>query len=1025
MILENDTQHVTIVRKALLSAAKSWKMALWILANSSKTDSVRLKDALWRIKSKAFTILKKSKDEFTRINAIRFIEIIAMTLTSNDNTTIKRKPTTTSGSGSGNAIFESLRDAPLGRHHSLPSLEILVQEGFECLTALADRAKDEKEKITIKTAAFTSLATVARLRDTAREIAVDCLSTCVSYLERTNAVASPFAQTLKGNGVLLLKACVPDEKSMDSPYLIKLTQALTTLNADEHLKRHVAPLEKKKIAADNAAEELKRKLKEYPPQTNAFPTEGLHMLPIETLARLLVDNAKNVPNVPPPGHQPQRPSELLGPTGLPPRLERVMALIRAVETGRGLKLPPQLENCHAPQNITPPMALEQRKQAFLRVVTAATESSEIAARLGAHGWGPKSYETCGVVSARLACDFEATEFKDGELRESLIDELLSRTQGGTEDAIAAIAALHVEFSADRIPKPNNDQMTRAEPRYETFLNALVSKMIAGDLGNKTVEARLNNILCEAPSLPKSTLKMIFELCEQPASYVIGLRLIRDVIMARASSRDVCVNAVLRFAMLSESKELRETSVRLTGNRLYKGVSIKTAEKISIFAFACFRSLDPGALRFEDVVCDEAKHAKHVLDSVLGRPFRFSTPLATASLMATPSPEVEQIATILSRIQLFVALCASDTALLPKLLDGYAFYRAGTSLASVAVENLEDARKRQLKIMDAIHTQTDLLWESYVTTLQTPVRAISLFHDFPPGAEDLVLRAVSTFAKRDPDSVVLTLSMLRPRGGKPCHETDARFLVPVIGSLDRDAALQKLTRIATQCRPEDVRQAISNIVNGTVGRTIAASELLLCLANLQTEDVKALVSATDALLDQRAMVTENVLRKVFFELVEQDVYPKILMRILIKGFQNFPGLKIDCLEILGKLIDRNVWTLGTDLWEGFQHFTKLLVPESLKYVLRLPDQVLEGYMNTNAVKIKNLKLLMRNAALADAELMGKDAAAGGGDTSMSEEGGAEEAGGGGGVEEDDGQPDTRAKTQRSRVLTPFAKQLLGL
>jgi len=231
----------------------------------------------------------------------------------------------------------------------------------------------------------------------------------------------------------------------------------------------------------------------------------------------------------------------------------------------------------------------------------------------------------------------------------------------------------------------------------------------------------------------------------------------------------------------------------------------------------------------------------------------------------------------------------------------------------------------------------------------------------------VLQACRVFAKKDPDLALMPIKLLRSKAAdKPCWDVDARFIVPVIGSLGKDEALANLTKVAKVLGPDDVRAAIANVVNGSVGRSIEALELVLTLINLDSStDHKALMTATDALMEQQSLINERVLRRVFEEVVEQPVLPLIIMRVVLKAYSTFKAaLKPDVLVLLEKLAMREVWT-NPDIWQGYAKCIYMVRPDSFPLMLRLPDDQIFDILQ----RYPDIKPHLKNAAKNDLELMG--------------------------------------------------------
>lgn len=970
-----------VKRWGLVACARSWRFSLWVLANSTKieADSKKLKELMWKVKANASELLSFPLEVATKIDVVKLCEVVSMTLLLPvSESSHKRDVTITTAKA---PMFESLRDAP-HFHPSLPSAIDLAAEGMENLKSLSNLTKRQDQQPKVLVAAINSLTIIARSRANASELVIDSLCT----LSSTQNII--IQQTLKSNSIVLLKAVAKDENSLDNPLLPKLVQILKSMKAEEHLVRHLTPLEKRKAAQDAEAERVRQALKDWPPGANRFPSEGLHLLPSDTLARLLVDNAGNIPERPPPGHRFRPPKLLLGKAGIPLGLERMMAQIRAVETGRGgLNLPKPLQDVHA-QNITPEQASKQRDSAFGRVLSAAFEAHVAGSRSGGSGWGAKSFETCGIISARLACDYDinSEDKPHVELRQQLISNFLVKDRGSGaashhqtsgDDEIAAVAALHIEFAADQLVKnesPLNPQQANHSKgqRYEEFTKALISHLTSESEMAAIRYKRVSRILTQAPALPRSVLRIILQLCENPKCSKEYILVLRDVILARPAARDIPLKFVLLHATrvkpirsLTGNYDSRNASFNLIGTKLFKQLGEKWTRYILDFAQSIFASV---TLDLQSV-SPKLDEVRSTVDEVLGRVSEEDSEMNTGT-EDDAANKLDERNEVLSRIQLFVALCAADASLIPTLIKMYADLRsrlshAESQAAAGAVSETDEEKveqeantKRVKLILELIHLESDKLWLKTANTLSQPSKTIPLLQDFPLGSEDLVVRAVDQFSLKDPNKALDLVVNLKAEGEEnPVYERDARFIVPVIGSLERDEVFPAITRIAEQLPAPDVKQAVKNVVRGSLGQVLDTGELLINLVNLPTPSTEALMNATDAGLE---FVDENTMRKCFMEMVEQETLPKVLMRILIRGWKAYPILKKECLFVLNRLVQREVWT--NDLWKGFQVLAMYLKPESFDIILRLPDEVFESFVLENEVKTKNLRDLLKNVAL---------------------------------------------------------------
>ena len=74
------------------------------------------------------------------------------------------------------------------------------------------------------------------------------------------------------------------------------------------------------------------------------------------------------------------------------------------------------------------------------------------------------------------------------------------------------------------------------------------------------------------------------------------------------------------------------------------------------------------------------------------------------------------------------------------------------------------------------------------------------------------------------------------------------------------------------------------------------------------------------------------------LVAMDPVPLLTMRTVMQALQSFPKLSAFAMDLLGRLIARQVWRMPK-LWEGFLRCVQQASPQSIPVFLQLPPQVL--------------------------------------------------------------------------------------
>ncbi|QCE16004.1 symplekin [Vigna unguiculata] len=108
----------------------------------------------------------------------------------------------------------------------------------------------------------------------------------------------------------------------------------------------------------------------------------------------------------------------------------------------------------------------------------------------------------------------------------------------------------------------------------------------------------------------------------------------------------------------------------------------------------------------------------------------------------------------------------------------------------------------------------------------------------------------------------------------------------------------------------------------------------------------ITDACSACFEQRTVFTQQVLAKALNQMVDQTPLPLLFMRTVIQAIDAFPALVDFVMEILSKLVTRQVWRMPK-LWVGFLKCVYQTQPRSFHVLLQLPPQQLEGALNRHA------------------------------------------------------------------------------
>jgi len=176
--------------------------------------------------------------------------------------------------------------------------------------------------------------------------------------------------------------------------------------------------------------------------------------------------------------------------------------------------------------------------------------------------------------------------------------------------------------------------------------------------------------------------------------------------------------------------------------------------------------------------------------------------------------------------------------------------------------------------------------------------------------------------------------------------DVRFLIPVLSGLTRPeviAALPKLIKLNPGVVKEVFNRLLGLSTNGMTGAMLP-SDLLIALHNIDPAkcDMKTVMKATGICFSDRSTYTMEVLTIVLQQLMEQKEIPMLMMRTVIQSVSIYPGLVGFIMNILQRLIVKQVWKQKT-LWDGFIKCCQRLKPQSFTVLLQLPPPQLNSLL----------------------------------------------------------------------------------
>ncbi|KAF6153639.1 hypothetical protein GIB67_027506 [Kingdonia uniflora] len=468
--------------------------------------------------------------------------------------------------------------------------------------------------------------------------------------------------------------------------------------------------------------------------------------------------------------------------------------------------------------------------------------------------------------------------------------------------------------------------TTATSVYETFL--LTAAETLRDLFPAS-DKSLSRLLGEVPYIPKSTFKLLEDLCSPGRGEIVdkevqsgdrvtqGLSAVWSLILLRPPIRDVCLKIALQSAV-HQLEEVRMKAIRLVANKLYPISSI--TQQIEDFASEMLLTV----LESTETVDAERSPIEVQKDSDLEKPLE-EQPLTSIAPMEvfsdTPSKSPSSIPETQRCMSLYFALCTKKHSLFRKF---FVIYKS-------IPENVTEAVHRHIPILvRAIGSSSELL---------------AIISDPPNGSKSLLMQVLHILTDGTVPSTDLIFTVKRLYESKL---KDIEILLPILPFLPKDEVLAKFPELLNL--PVDKFQAaLTRMLQGSShsSSVLSPAEVLIAIHGIDPErdsiPLKKVTDACNACFEQRQVFTQQVIAKVLNQLVEQIPLPLLFMRTVLQAIGAYPALVDFILEILSRLVTKQIWKYPK-LWVGFLKCAQLTKPESFSVLLQLPAAQLENALN---------------------------------------------------------------------------------
>ncbi|KAF9202094.1 hypothetical protein BGZ49_007734 [Haplosporangium sp. Z 27] len=513
----------------------------------------------------------------------------------------------------------------------------------------------------------------------------------------------------------------------------------------------------------------------------------------------------------------------------------------------------------------------------------------------------------------------------------------------------ALTWLHEEWYYDGIRQREAGDMDDREPQYLWCLYKILDGITSGATQLDTKDRGLTRFLLEVPELPDGAVDIIQKYCDDPLRAQLGMACLRDVVNLRPPSRPRALEILLSYT--SHTDKLQRSMAIVTAKKWYLEHPTVGA-KVEEYALVQLESLKSYVVPKREASVpqpsSEVTKVKVEGEELTGvkansQSMDISTDLQGLPTMAQAEEDIGRL------LELYLSLCAKNHSLLGVLFTHYSSY-------DLFVQRV--IRQKIQPLIKSIKSDSPKL--------------LALIRDFPIGAEKLALRVVFILTDGAQPSPGLVSAV---QDAVIKHDLNARFLIPIIGGMNREAVFLCLPRIVrllqgTERERRIVTDVFIKILTGNSGqpsvldnRTSTAPTVVLAVqpqsqtSTSQTQNRGPIMSPSELLIELHALeevvgrraaceamdicfnhpeiYRSEIIAVVLQQLLDQPTIPSLFMWTVIQAitlYKNLVGF-VNSM-ILAKLVNRKVWTRDV-LWKGFVRCAKLMQPTSCSVLASLP------------------------------------------------------------------------------------------
>ncbi|CUA78065.1 Symplekin [Drosophila melanogaster] [Rhizoctonia solani] len=501
-------------------------------------------------------------------------------------------------------------------------------------------------------------------------------------------------------------------------------------------------------------------------------------------------------------------------------------------------------------------------------------------------------------------------FREDGMRQMLLDYLLADFSGRIK---LAIVWMNEEWYNDRTQAKQDPSRER---QYDIWLGRLATCLKAR---MEPKDKTFAKFLMELPSVPSHVLSLCRELAETPQQMGIGFAALREFIQLRPPVRPEATRILLDLTAHPE-KVTRNAAINTVRRWVPEAEPMNT--EITTFAKKLLKQLQEGQ-----------------------RPFGENEfPRYLPPKLELPAKKAE----VIQHVELMFALSVRVPAFLDEIFAAY------VHMESTVQEAMQDLLAPLVRSLGP-----------------TNAKLLSLIKTFEPGAESLILRIIKILTENgrpNANLVALVKELIAER------DLDARFLMPIIGEMDKPDIVKNLPRIVSMLNgkpepkalvksafqaivaapPESFTKGSSNQPRMKQSEQLTPVDLMVLLHEDKEIGIKPAMEAIGICFQIVDVFRSDVLAAVMQQLLDSATLPTLFLRTVIQAVTTYKNLVgFVSTTLLSRLITKKIWT-NPPLWEGFIRCAKVIAPASFGALLQLPREQLKELISKQPALKEDLR-----------------------------------------------------------------------